>query len=85
MKTKTVETEIPESMEELQAQAEELRLEVQGAEGLTDTERSDDHQLAFGVRAAFVLLRDAGKTGKMDAAHMACMIAAYIKSAEDKR
>ena len=84
MKKITIEIEIPESQDELEAAAKMLRSEVEGSEGIEGDERATDLHLSFGVRSAYVLLRDAEKYGALDAAHMACMISAYIGSYEKR-
>lgn len=79
-----VDIDFPTSMGELHSSAESLRREVEGG-GWTDGKHTDDHSLSFGVRAAFVILQDAKRTGLIDPAYMACMIAAYMVSCEEAR
>jgi hypothetical protein len=82
MKKITIEIEIPESQDELEAAAKKYRDEVEGAEGIEGDDTTSDIHLKFGVRAAFVLLQDADRYKSLEATHLACMIAAYIASYE---
>ena len=84
MKKTTIEIEVPETQDELEAAAKRYRDIVETTEGIEGHDRATDLHLGFGVRAAYVLLKDASKYGELDASHMACMIAAYIGSYEKR-